>query len=83
MKLSREEILKKLVDILVALDERYREKAPTVTESTTLVGDLEFDSVSMLYMMIAIEESLGVLLEGVSLSSTVGDIVDYIYGKLN
>ena len=83
MKPTREEILKNLVDILVALDERYAEKAPTITESTTLAGDLEFDSVSMLYMMVAIENRMGVMLEGITPDGTVGDIVDYLYGKQN
>ena len=83
MQMPREEILKKLVDILVALDDRYAEKATTITESTTLAGDLEFDSVSMLYMMVAIESSLGVMLEGITPDGTVGDIVDFICGKQN
>lgn len=83
MKLTREEILNKLVDILVALDASYGEIAPTITESTALAGDLNFDSVSMLYMMMAIEQRLGIMLEGISADGTVGDIVDFIYGKQN
>lgn len=81
--MTRNEILTKLVNILVTMDEGYSAIAPTITESTTIVGDLNLASVSTLYLIIAIEETFGVFFDGSVNFNTVGEIVDYIYGKVN
>lgn len=83
MAMTRKEIFDKLIEILVAMDGGYAEIAPTITESTTLTGDLNLASVSMLYLIIAMEESFGILFDGTTVANNVGELVDYIQGKLN
>lgn len=83
MALTRKEILTKLIDILVSMDGGYEKIAGTITESTTLTGDLNLASVSTLYLIIAIEETFGIFFDGTAVFNTAGDIVDYISGKLN
>ena len=49
-----------------------------------LVTDLGFSSVAMLYMVIAIEESFGVIFDNVSMGDfeTLGDVLDYLEARL-
>ena len=58
--MSRTEIIEKLREILLAADDRNRDKVAACTEDSRLVADLGFSSVSMLYMVIAIEEEFGI-----------------------
>ena len=62
MLMTRQEILDKLKEILVA----------------------GLNSVNILYMVIAIEEAFGIYFDdvGVNSFSTVGEVIDYIEGKL-
>ena len=82
--MSRTEIVERLREILLAADDRNRDKVLACTEDSRLVGDLGFSSVSMLYMVIAIEEELGIRFDNVGASDfeTLGDVVTYIEGKL-
>ena len=59
MALTRTEIIDRLLDILLSADERKRSVIAGCTEASRLVEDLGFSSVSMLYMVIAIEEAFG------------------------
>jgi acyl carrier protein len=82
--MSRTEIIEKLKEILLAADDRNRDKVLACTEDSRLVADLGFSSVSMLYMVIAIEEEMNIRFDNVGASDfeTLGDVVTYIEAKL-
>lgn len=82
--MSRTEIIEKLKEILLAADDRNRDKVLACTEDSRLVADLGFSSVSMLYMVIAIEEEMNIRFDNVGASDfqTLGDVVSYIEAKL-
>lgn len=82
--MSRTEIIEKLKEILLAADDRNRDKVAACTEESRLVADLGFSSVSMLYMVIAIEEEMNICFDNVGASDfqTLGDVVSYIEAKL-
>ena len=82
--LTRPEIFEQLKDILIFADDKNRDVIENCDESTKLVADLGFTSVSVLYMVIAIEESFGIVFGDVSMNdfSTVGDVVSYIEARL-
>ena len=82
--MSRTEIIGKLKEILLAADDRNRDKVFACTEDSRLVADLGFSSVSMLYMVIAIEEEMGIRFDNVGASDfeTLGDVVSFIEAKL-
>ena len=82
--MSRTEIIEKLKEILLAADDRNRDKVLACTEDSRLVADLGFPSVSMLYMVIAIEEEMNIRFDNVGASDfeTLGDVVTYIEAKL-
>lgn len=81
--LSRTEILEKLKDILRFADDKNRAQIDQCDENTKLVTDLGFNSVSVLYMVIAIEESFGIVFDNVAMNDfdTIGDVVTYIAEK--
>lgn len=83
--LSRSEITAKLKDILLFADDKNRDVIENCTESSKLITDLGFSSVSILYMVIAIEESFGFQFDNVSMNDfeTLGDVIDYIEKKLS
>ena len=82
--MSRTEIIEKLKEILLAADDRNRDKVLACTEDSRLMADLGFSSVSMLYMVIAIEEEMNIRFDNVGASDfeTLGDVVTYIEAKL-
>ena len=82
--LTRSEIFEKLKDILLFADEKNRSIIDSCTESTKLATELGFNSVSVLYMVIAIEESFGIVFDNVTANDfdTIGDVVTYIENKL-
>lgn len=82
--LSRAEIFEKLKEILLFADQKNTAVIEQCEENTKLVTDLGFNSVSVLYMVIAIEESFGVVFDNVSMNDfdTIGDVVTYIEAKL-
>ena len=65
-------------------DERGSELVDKVSEQSRLTEDLGLSSVNMLYMIIATEEVFDIRFDdvGVNEFQTVGDVVDYIEGKL-
>ncbi len=79
--MKREEIIEKLREILAAAGDGT---VPAVSEKSNLATDLGLSSVSMLYMVIAIEEEFGIRFDDVGASDFVllSDVVDYIEGKL-
>ena len=84
MAKTRTEIIERLRDILLAADARNRDRVLQCTEDSKLVADLGFSSVSMLYMVIAIEEEFDIRFDNVGTSDfvTLGDVVNYIEAKL-
>lgn len=84
MQLSRVDIIEQLKDILLSADERNSDVIQSATEASRLMADFGFSSVSMLYMVIAIEEVFNIQFDNVSMSDfdTLGDVVDYIEAKL-
>lgn len=65
-------------------DERGSELVDKVSEQSRLTEDLGLSSVNMLYMIIATEEVFDIRFDdvGVNEFQTVGDVIDYIEGKL-
>ena len=84
MLMTRQEILENLKEILMDADERGRELVDKVSEQSRLTEDLGLSSVNMLYMIIATEEVFDIRFDdvGVNEFQTVGDVMDYIEGKL-
>ena len=84
MLMTRQEILANLKEILMDADERGSELVDKVSEQSRLTEDLGLSSVNMLYMIIATEEVFDIRFDdvGVNEFQTVGDVMDYIEGKL-
>lgn len=84
MLMTRQEILENLKEILMDADERGSELVDKVSEQSRLTEDLGLSSVNMLYMIIATEEVFEIRFDdvGVNEFQTVGDVMDYIEGKL-
>lgn len=80
--MEREEVFNKLKELLFIMDERYQKIGDKITDDTSLVSDLGFASVTFLYMLIAVEESFQISFEEGVEFKTVGEVVDYIMGKL-
>lgn len=78
--MSREEILERLKEILIAEDDRKKSLIENCTEDMSLTDDFGFNSVGLLYMVIDIEESFGIRFENVGISdfSTLKEVIDYI-----
>lgn len=85
MLMTKQEITEKLKDILLVADNGNADKIKAADENTRLAEDLGLNSVNVLYLVIAIEEVFSIRFDddtGVDSFSTVGDVADYIGGKL-
>lgn len=80
--LTKEEIFEKLKTILIGMDDRNKELIANATMDTKLITELGLSSVSMLYLVIAIEETYDIEFDTESPFVTVGEVVDYIQSKL-
>ena len=82
--LSREEIFDGLKRILLIIDPNKKEILPTVNEETRLQEDLGLTSVSLLYLVVAIEEEFDIEFDNLGIEDfrTVGQAIDYIESKL-
>lgn len=80
MKLSRQEILDKLKEVIVSIDDNNKDKIMSSTESSRLIEDIGLTSVGMLYLVIVLEETFDVKFDNVTTTSfdTVGKVIDYI-----
>ena len=78
--LSREEIFEGLKEVLVMIDPSKKEVVDTLTEESRLVEDIGLASVSLLYLVIAIEEKFNVEFGdlGVEDFKTVKQTINYI-----
>lgn len=84
MQLSRSEILEKLQEIMISINDREREKIEKTTEDTRLIEDIGLNSVGMLYLVIVIEESFQIKFEEVTTATfdTIGKVIDYIEARM-
>lgn len=59
-------------------------KTDAITENTRLIEDLEFNSIGLLYMALAVEENFGVKFNNDDFLNirTVQDVLDKIEGKI-
>ena len=79
MQLSRREILEKLQEIMVSINDAEREKMENTTEESRLIED-----VGMLYLVIVLEESFQIKFEDVGTATfrTIGNVIDYIEARM-
>lgn len=82
--LTREDIIRKLKDILISADARNAAALEACTEDSKILTDLGLSSVGMLYMVIAIEETFAIRFDNVGMNDfvTLRDVVDYVENKL-
>ena len=82
--MSRDDIIARLKGILLDTDERSAAALDSCGEDAELTTDLGLNSVGMLFMVISIEESFGVVFENVAIGDfvTVRDVVDYLETRL-
>ena len=84
--MTRLEIAEKLKEVLtMAMGARGEEILQTATEDSSLTTDLGLNSVGVLYVVIAIEEFFSIQFDDVGFGDfkTVGDVLDYIEGKIS
>ncbi len=83
MQLKRSEILEKLQEIMISINDSEREKIEKTTEESRLVEDIGLNSVGMLYLVIILEESFKIKFDevGTATFETVGMVVDYIEAR--
>ena len=84
MAMSRNEIKEKLLDVMKMAMPSIAEKEASLTEDSNLITDVGLSSVGILYVVIAIEEFFGIRFNDVGFGDfkTVGDVLNYIEGKL-
>ncbi|MBO4432004.1 MAG: acyl carrier protein [Clostridia bacterium] len=82
--MTRTEIIEKLKEILCAANDSPADAYDNITEESRLLTDLGLSSVSILFLVIAIEEDFSIQFDDVGVTdfNTVGDVVDYIERKL-
>ena len=82
--MSRADILREVEKIALSAVGSTEEHFPGFSEDAWITKDLGFQSIGMLYMVIAIEEVFSIRVNdaGVSDFVTVKDLVDYIERKL-
>ena len=81
--LTRKKILEKLKSILIDMNRNDAAKTEKIGEDDKLLTGLGIDSVSMLYMVIAVEETFGIEFDTDKPFVTVGEVIDYIERKVN
>ena len=84
MQLTRSEILEKLQEIMISINDSEREKLEKTTEESRLIEDVGLNSVGMLYLVIVLEESFQIKFEDVGTTTfdTIGKVIDYIEARM-
>ena len=84
MQMNRTEIQEQLKDILLSTDQRNSDRIDSYNDASRLIADMGLTSVSMLYMVIAIEETFDIRFDNIGMTDlvTLGDVIDYIERKL-
>lgn len=82
--LTRQEIFEGLKEILLIMDPTKNELVNSLREDSRLIEDVGLSSVSMLYLVIAIEEKFEIEFGDLSIDDfkTVKDAIDYIEKEL-
>ena len=82
--MTKEEILTKLKDIFKLVVHNGVDVSELDT-SANIMLDLGVNSVALIYLVLAIEKSFNIEMRDVSYNSfkTVGEVIDYIYEKVN
>lgn len=82
--MDKEQILEKLGGIFKMVMGENAADLEAGGENASLVDDLGLNSVGILYLVIAIEESFGIRFDDVGTSDlkTVGQVVEYIRSKV-
>ena len=85
MAMLRSEITAKLADVMRMTMPDAGFDPESMREDMTLVGDMGLSSVGVLYVVIAIEEFFNIRFDDVGFADfkTVGDVINYIEGKVN
>ncbi|MBE6977234.1 MAG: acyl carrier protein [Ruminococcaceae bacterium] len=83
MAMSRNEIIKKLAEVMALTMPDTAIDLANLREDMTLVGDLGLTSVGILYNVIAIEEFFNIRFDNIGFADlkTVGEVVSYIEKK--
>ena len=84
MQLTRSEILEKLQELMISINDSEREKLEKTTEESRLIEDVGLNSVGMLYLVIVLEESFQIKFEDVGTTTfdTIGKVIDYIEARM-
>lgn len=84
MSMNRKQIIEKLKEIFVSADEKNLDLIDEINDNTELLNELGLNSVNMLFFMIAAEEEFGIRFTDIGMNDlkTVGEVADYIEGKL-
>ena len=82
--MTKEEILAKLKDIFKLVVHNGVE-VDGIEPSSNITLDLGVNSVALIYLVLAIEKSFNIEMRNVTYNSfkTVGEVVDYIYERVN
>lgn len=83
--MTRIEIIEKLKEIILQATGNEPGSLDNCTEASNLTTDLGMNSIALLFVVIAIEETFDICFDEdrVADFETVGDVVDYLEGELN
>lgn len=83
--MSREEIFKKLQELIKLANSSNQEQVESYTEESDLRGDLGLTSIGVLYLAISIEQTFDIVFSDTAFDdfTRVKDVVDYIYNAQN
>lgn len=78
--MSREEIREKLKEIVLQTVDMNRELVDGCSEDSDLRTDLGLSSVGLLYMVMVVEETFGIVFENVGINDfhKLKDVIDYL-----
>ncbi len=83
--MSREEIFKKLQELIKLANSSNVEQIESYTEDSDLRTDLGLTSIGVLYLAISIEQTFDIVFTDTAFDdfTKVKDVVDYIYNAQN
>ena len=83
--MTRTEIIDKLKEIILQATGNEPSSLDGCTEASNLTTDLGMNSIALLFVVIAIEETFDICFEEDSVADfkTVGNVVDYIENEVN
>ena len=83
--MTRTEIIDKLKEIILQATGNEPDSLDNCSEASNLTTDLGMNSIALLFVVIAIEETFDICFdeEVVSDFKTVGDVVNYIESEVN